>query len=124
MAHDDTIKHWELKDIFLFKPNHRMKLATIKLINNKYETAIVECDHEGKTLNFYIHFLNSYDYTEPMAKKFHQFIARRLQDLSESFDSPSIDDLFDTIEKEIPQIKRYRNSVPYEYPEDLYGKTY
>ena len=119
MAHDYDIKHFGMRDAVLFKPHTWLGLFTIKLVNNKYETVIVRSSENATYSGLYIHFLNVHVNDEQAAIDFHNFSLKRLKEIAETFEDPNYYAAIDYIEKNIPELTRYHNSVPYEYPSDV-----
>jgi hypothetical protein len=119
MAHDYNIKHFDIRDIIFFKPNLWIGVFTIKLVNNKYETVVVRSNEKKNYASLHIYFLNVHVKNELAAINFHNFTKNRLSEISKDFNNPNFNELLDYIEKNIPELNRYRNSVDYEYPKDV-----
>jgi hypothetical protein len=122
MAYDDKVVHWELKDVINFNNKFFFRLNTIKLINNKYETALMPCDPLGKLTNLYIYFYNQHINQED-AEDFHKQALFQLQELTKNT-SEEVKDLIYHIDENVTLLHMYRESVPYSYPEDILGETY
>ena len=79
MVYDPTIKHWELRDVFCFN-QHCLRLNTIKLLNNKYETAIMQCDNEARIFDAIIYFYNFHK-DDNSALSFHENVKNKISNL-------------------------------------------
>lgn len=119
MAHDYSIKHFDIRDVVFFKPNLWVGVFTIKLVNNKYETVIVKSNEKKNYGSLHIYFLNVTIKDESAAIDFHNFVKDRLSEISKDYNNPNFNYLLDYIENNIPEVNRYRNSVDYEYPKDV-----
>lgn len=119
---DPKIVHWELKHVSAFKDYIYFRVNTIRLINGKYETAVVPCDPEGKMMGLYIHFYNRHS-TKDEAVEFHILAASRLDHIGKTYTGPN-EDIVDYINKNVEELTVYPYSVPYSYPEDIFGETY
>jgi hypothetical protein len=121
MVYDPTITHWELKTLLKFDDRIYFRLNTIKLINNKYETALLPSEHEGKISHLKILFYNLHS-SEEEATSFHNEAAEHLAQLALKFDNTM--DVLQYIQENSPKLTRYYDSVDYSYPEDIFGETY
>ena len=120
--HDDSIKHWERKSLITLGKMH-FRLNTIRLINGKFETAFIESTPALQIANQYIHFYNFHK-SEKEAVEFHDAMNFKINELNRTRQFSSLEDVLDTISVEVPEMNRYTRSVPYSYPEDLFGETY
>lgn len=121
--HDNNVEYWEIKSLshvaaFWFRVN------TIKLPNNKYETAVFRSNPEGMICDMYIHFYNTHK-TEEEAVEFNKTVLDKMntmvtyQHMGNDFEA-----VLDKITADVPELSRYKRSVPYEYPTDIFGETY
>jgi hypothetical protein len=123
MTHDPTIRHWQIKNFIEFPNKYYIGLLTIRLINNKYETTIIRSNDRNIIPDLYIHFLNV-NLNEKDAVTLHDLVKDKLFMLSKTIVPLSFEDLLDKIESNIPEINRYKESVPYQYPDDHNGEGY
>ena len=121
MTHDSKITHWELKTLIKFGERHYFRLNTIKLINNKYETALLPSEREGKLTQLHILFYNFHK-DELDATTFHNDAAEELKQIALRFTDD--EDVVEYIKNNSTKITRYYDSVEYTYPEDIFGETY
>lgn len=122
MVYDPTIKHWEIKDTFCFTAGC-LRLNTIKLLNNKYETAIMRCDDGGRIFDAIIYFYN-FNKDSNSASKFHENVKNKIYNLIDKIDTDDFEEIIKLIENNILELTRYTRSVPAIYPEDPFGVTY
>jgi Zn-dependent M32 family carboxypeptidase len=122
MVYDPTIKHWEIKDVFCFN-EHCLRLNTIKLLNNKYETAIMRCDSGGRIFDAIIYFYNFHQDSNS-ASQFHKNIKDKIASLMDKIDTNDFEEIIKLINNNISELNKYTRSVPAIYPEDPFGVTY
>lgn len=120
--HDPEIKHWEIKTLVSVGPRW-FRVNTIKLLNGKFETAIVDCNHEGKMSSMNIYFYNSHK-DDAEATNFNKVVSEKMQDLNNKYNFNEDLDILNTIEENVKELSRYTKSVFYEYPKDLFGEEY
>jgi len=111
-----------MQDLIKFNEQNYFRLNTIKLINNKYETALLPSEHEGKLTKLKILFYNLHS-SENDAIKFHNAAAEGLAEIALNFDSQNAD-VVQYIREKSPMLTPYYESVEYSYPEDIFGETY
>ena len=122
MVYDPTIKHWEIKDVFCFN-QHCLRLNTIKLLNNKYETAIMRCDNGGRIFDAIIYFYNFHK-DDNAALKFHENVKGKISNLIDKVNTDDFEEIIKLINNNISELTRYTRSIPAIYPEDPFGVTY
>lgn len=124
MAYDKNIKHWEIKDIINFNSNLWIRLCTIEIITGEFETTVMRSGPEGGINNLYIYFYNIHNKNKDAAIKFHNSIKDKLVNLSFLVNEKNFDNLIFILEKQVPELNRYKESIPYEYPKDIYGEEF
>ena len=122
MSYDIKVSHWELRSVIGFNNKFYFRVNTIKLINNKYETAVMPCDPNGKLTDLYIYFYNTHT-TQDEAADFHVEVATLLEELAKST-SEEVEDLVQYIDTNMRILTRYKESVHYSYPEDILGESH
>lgn len=120
--HDDRVKHWERKSLISLGGMY-FRLNTIRLVNGKFETAFLDSNPDLMIASQYIYFYNFHK-TEQEATDFHFAMAFKINELNRFNHFSDLKDVLETISKEVPEMTRYTNSVPYSYPEDIFGETY
>lgn len=124
IGHDEGITYWELKDVFNFPNGLNFRLSTFRLINNKYETAGAFSSPEGHLSSMVLPFYHQHGRDKESAENYHKMIKDKLTKLSFFAIASSEDQVVELIQAHIPELTRYTNSVPYEYPGDVHGEEY
>jgi hypothetical protein len=121
--HDNSIKHWELKDSIPFGQSFWLRLSCLKLINNKFEIAVFRSNPDAQIVDIDIYFYNIYN-DEMTATNFYDSVKNKMINLGKSINFETFDNVILEVEKNIAELNRYKNSVTYTYPEDLFGEKY
>jgi len=121
--HDDSIKYWELKDSIPFGQSFWLRLSCLKLINNKFEIAVFRSNPDMQMVDIDIYFYNIY-FDEITATSFYNNVKNKMINLGQSLNFETFENVILEVEKKIPELNRYKNSVSYTYPQDLFGEEY